>query len=39
LTSECDPDDLGTLADERSEIDRVIRGETIRRAVIEYLTK
>jgi len=33
------PDDLVTLADERSEIDRVTRGETIRRALIEYLTK
>jgi hypothetical protein len=33
------PDDLVTLADERSEIDRVSRGETIRRALIEYLTK
>ena len=31
------PDDLVTLADERSEIDGVTRGETIRRAVIEYL--
>lgn len=33
------PDDLVTLADERSKIDRVTRGETIRRALIEYLTK
>ncbi|ALL56288.1 hypothetical protein B586_20095 [Mycobacterium haemophilum DSM 44634] len=33
------PDDLVTLADERSEIDSVTRGETIRRALIEYLTK
>nr|WP_325495206.1 hypothetical protein [Mycobacterium sp.] len=33
------PDDLVTLADERSEIDGVTRGETIRRALIEYLTK
>jgi len=32
------PDDLVTLADERSEIDGVTRGETIRRALIEYLT-
>lgn len=33
------PDDLVILADQRSEIDRVSRGETIRRALIEYLTK
>jgi hypothetical protein len=33
------PDDLLALADERSEIDSVTRGETIRRALIEYLTK
>jgi len=33
------PDDLVTLADERSEIDGVTRGETVRRALIEYLTK
>jgi hypothetical protein len=33
------PDDLVALADERSEIDNVTRGETIRRALIEYLTK
>lgn len=33
------PDDLVTLTDERSEIDGVSRGETIRRALIEYLTK
>jgi hypothetical protein len=33
------PDDLVSLADERSEIDSVTRGETIRRALIEYLTK
>jgi hypothetical protein len=33
------PDDLVTLTDERSEIDCVTRGETIRRALIEYLTK
>ncbi len=32
------PDDLVILADERSEIDCVTRGETIRRALIEYLT-
>jgi hypothetical protein len=33
------PDDLLALTDERSEIDNVTRGETIRRALIEYLTK
>lgn len=33
------PDDLVILADARSEIDDVSRGETIRRALIEYLTK
>lgn len=33
------PDDLVTLVDVRSGIDRVTRGETIRRALIEYLTK
>lgn len=33
------PDDLVVLADERSVIDCVTRGETIRRALIEYLTK
>jgi hypothetical protein len=33
------PDDLVVLADERSAIDCVARGETIRRALIEYLTK
>jgi hypothetical protein len=33
------PDDLVTLTDERSEIDHVTRGETIRRALIDYLTK
>jgi hypothetical protein len=33
------PDDLVVLADERSAIDCVTRGETIRRALIEYLTK
>jgi len=33
------PIDLVTLTDERSAIDEVSRGETIRRALIEYLTK
>lgn len=33
------PVDLVTLTDERSAIDGVSRGETIRRALIEYLTK
>jgi len=33
------PDDLVILADKRSEIDGLTRGETIRRALIEYLTK
>lgn len=33
------PVDLATLADERSTIDGVTRGETIRRALVEYLTK
>lgn len=33
------PDDLVTLVDGRSDIDGVSRGETIRRALIEYLTK
>ena len=33
------PDDLVVLTDERSELDGVSRGETIRRALIEYLTK
>jgi hypothetical protein len=33
------PDDLVTLVDGRSDIDGVTRGETIRRALIEYLTK
>jgi hypothetical protein len=33
------PDDLVTLADERSALDGVSRGETIRRALIEYLTQ
>lgn len=32
------PDDLVALVDERSEIDGVTRGESIRRALIEYLT-
>lgn len=32
------PDDLVTLVDERSAMDGVARGETIRRALIEYLT-
>lgn len=33
------PDDLVLLVDERSAIDGVSRGETIRLALIEYLTK
>jgi hypothetical protein len=33
------PDDLVVLADERSAMDSVTRGETIRRALIEYLTR
>jgi hypothetical protein len=33
------PDDLVTLTDERSALDGVSRGETIRRALIEYLIK
>lgn len=33
------PDDLVVLVDERSEIDGISRGETIRRALIDYLTK
>lgn len=33
------PDDLVILVDERSAMDAVTRGETIRRALIEYLTK
>ncbi|SIG02615.1 hypothetical protein [Mycobacteroides abscessus] len=33
------PIDLVTLTDERSAIDGVSRGETIRRALVEYLTK
>jgi Ribbon-helix-helix protein, copG family len=32
------PDDLVALTDERSELDGVSRGETIRRALIAYLT-
>lgn len=33
------PDDLVTLVDTRSELEGVSRGETIRRALVEYLTK
>ena len=33
------PDELVALADERSSIEGVTRGETVRRALIEYLTK
>ncbi len=33
------PDELVALVDERSSMDGVARGETIRRALIEYLTK
>lgn len=33
------PDELVALVDERSAMDGVPRGETIRRALIEYLTK
>lgn len=33
------PDELVALVDERSAMDGVARGETIRRALIEYLTK
>lgn len=33
------PDDLVLLVDERSALDGVTRGETIRRALIAYLTK
>lgn len=33
------PDDLVTLTDERSAMDGLSRGETIRRALVEYLTK
>lgn len=32
------PDDLAALADERSAMDGVSRGETMRRALIQYLT-
>jgi len=33
------PDELVALVDERSAMDGVARGETIRRALIEYLAK
>jgi len=33
------PDELIALADERSAMDGVTRGETVRRALIDYLTK
>ena len=33
------PEELVALVDERSAMDGVARGETIRRALIEYLTK
>lgn len=33
------PDDLLALVDQRSELDGITRGETIRRALIDYLTK
>lgn len=33
------PDELVALVDERSALDGVTRGETVRRALIEYLTK
>lgn len=33
------PDELVALVDERSAMDEVTRGETVRRALIEYLTK
>ena len=33
------PDDLVVLVDQRSELDGITRGETIRRALIDYLTK
>lgn len=33
------PDELVALVDERSEMAGVTRGETVRRALIEYLTK
>jgi len=32
------PDDLVTLVDARAELEGVSRGETIRRALVEYLT-
>jgi hypothetical protein len=32
------PDDLVTLVDARSELEGVTRGETIRRALVRYLT-
>lgn len=32
------PDDLVTLVDTRAELEGVSRGETIRRALVEYLT-
>ena len=33
------PDELVALADERSAMDGVTRGETVRRALIDYLTR
>ena len=33
------PDDLVALVDQRSVLDGITRGETIRRALIAYLTK
>lgn len=33
------PDDLIALVDQRSAMDGISRGETIRRALIDYLTK
>ena len=33
------PDELVTLVDERSAVDGITRGETVRRALIAYLTK
>ena len=33
------PDDLVALVDQRSALDGITRGETIRRALIDYLTK
>ena len=33
------PDDLVALVDQRSDMDGITRGETIRRALIDYLTK